>query len=117
MRAEQWSISSYGSVTVLEAGTKFHKTARGMERIAVLLPFVALGKVFQSEIWAVEWKRLRNFELDSIRRCLVVERDWNFEARSFWRPLNPRVEGYDAQLDGQAREFHAPGDAHSRASC
>ena len=63
MRAEQWSISSYGSVTVLEAGTKFHKTARGMERIAVLLPFVALGKVFQSESWAVEWMRLRNFEL------------------------------------------------------
>ena len=63
MRAEQWHVSSYGSYTVLEAGSKFHKTARGLDKIAVLLPFVGLGKLFRDESWAEVWMELRNAEL------------------------------------------------------
>ena len=63
MRAEQWSVSTYGDYTILEAGSQFHKTARGLDKIAVLLPFVALGRLFRDESWAVEWMRLREVEL------------------------------------------------------
>ena len=63
MRAGQWHISSYGNITVIEAGSKFHKTARGLDKIAVLLPFVGLGKLFRNESWAQVWMKLRHDEL------------------------------------------------------
>ncbi|CAJ1371311.1 unnamed protein product [Effrenium voratum] len=52
-------VSSHGSTVLIEAGTKVHKTASSKEKKTVLLPLVALGKVFRSDSWAKKWFSLR----------------------------------------------------------
>ena len=52
-------VSSHGSTVLIEAGTNVHKTASSKEKKTVLLPLVALGKVFRSDSWAQKLFSLR----------------------------------------------------------
>ena len=52
-------VSSHGSAVLIEAGTNVHKTASSKEKKTVLLPLVALGKLFRSDSWAEKWFSLR----------------------------------------------------------
>ena len=63
--AAEWSASSSGRVVLIETGSRFHKTARGQDRVAVLMPYVAVGRVFQKESWGLQWLALRKKHLDS----------------------------------------------------
>ena len=60
MYAVNWSISKSGRIVLLEAGTRYHKTAGSGSRATVLLPLVALGHVFRDDrSWAEEWLLLK----------------------------------------------------------
>ena len=65
MFAAEWTLTSSGQVALLETGSRFHKTARGQDRVAVLMPDVAIGRVFQEKCWAAEWLRLHKVHLDA----------------------------------------------------
>ena len=65
MFAAEWTLTSSGQVALLETGSRFHKTARGQDRVGVLMPYVAIGRVFQEKCWAAEWLRLRKVHLDA----------------------------------------------------
>ena len=60
MYAVNWSISKSSRIVLLEAGTRYHKTAGSGSRATVLLPLVALGHVFRDDrSWAEEWLSLK----------------------------------------------------------
>ena len=60
MYAVNWCISKSGRIVLLEAGTRYHKTAGSGSRSTVLLPLVALGNIFRDDrSWAEEWLSLK----------------------------------------------------------
>lgn len=63
MYAVGWTITSSSSITLLEAGTRYHKTSHVRNRQETLLPLVALGHVFTDRNWAEVWMSLREKHL------------------------------------------------------
>lgn len=58
MYASDWQISESGSIVLIEAKTRVHKTAH-VHNQSVFLPLVGLGRIFKTESWAQCWMQLR----------------------------------------------------------
>ena len=59
MFSQEWIVSTVGDFSIIETSTRYHKTAGSGERSAVLLPFIALGRMFAERSWARVWNDLR----------------------------------------------------------
>lgn len=68
--ATDWQVSESGTLFLIEAKTRIHKTAH-VRRQNVFLPLVGLGRLFRDDSWAKCWMQLRARHLKGRREFVL----------------------------------------------
>lgn len=68
-----FQVSRFGQTVLIEAGTSVHKTAQSSEKKTMLLPLMALGRVFrQDKSWAERWYATMERQFSSYKKPYVL---------------------------------------------
>lgn len=103
-------FSSVGDLHLVEAATERHKTSRSKQQQRELLPFTALGNLFDVRPWSESWKEAR--EATGTHKSQHFIRSWS-DARGDWADVNMST----AEATLFLREFVEETSGPDRAAC